>query len=80
VAPLALARRHCLVMAELIFLLVALLFGFTCGYGVRDWISRRRRRRYRQVARDRSVEDNQVEDNVNLMKRLRHPPTLKDNV
>jgi len=25
-------------MAELIFLLVVLLFGFACGYGVREWI------------------------------------------
>jgi hypothetical protein len=67
-------------MAELIFLLVALLFGFTCGYGVREWVSRRRRRRYRQVTRDWSVEDNQVEGDVNLMKRIRQPPTPKDDV
>jgi hypothetical protein len=33
--------------AKLIFLSVVLLFGFACGYGVRAWISRRRRR-YRQ--------------------------------
>jgi hypothetical protein len=35
-------------MAELFFLLVVLLFGFASGYGVREYISRRRRRRYRQ--------------------------------
>jgi hypothetical protein len=58
-------------MAELIFPLVALLFGFTCGYGIRAWISRRRRRHYRQVARDRS--ESLVEDDVNLTKRLWHP-------
>jgi hypothetical protein len=39
-------------MSVLLFLLVPLLFGFACGYGVREWISRRRRRRYRQ--RDKS--------------------------
>ena len=35
-------------MAELIFLLLVFMLGFACGYGVRAWISRRRRRRYRQ--------------------------------
>jgi hypothetical protein len=31
-----------------VFQLVVLLFGFACGYGVREWISRRRRHRYRR--------------------------------
>jgi hypothetical protein len=31
-----------------IFQLVVLLFGFAWGYGVREWISRRRRHRYRR--------------------------------
>jgi hypothetical protein len=35
-------------MAELLILLFVLLFGFASGYGVREYISRRRRRRYRQ--------------------------------
>jgi hypothetical protein len=37
-----------------IFQLVVLLFGFACGYGVREWISRRRRRRYRRRRSTRS--------------------------
>jgi hypothetical protein len=43
-------------MAVLFFVLIIFLLGFACGYGVRAWISRRRRRRYRQRAeRDGSV-------------------------
>jgi hypothetical protein len=38
---------------KLIFLLVVLLIGFACGYGVREWISRRRRRRYLEQRRRR---------------------------
>jgi hypothetical protein len=46
----------------MLFLLVVLLFGpplfgFACGYGVRELISRRRRRRYRQRQASKMAED-----------------------
>jgi hypothetical protein len=40
-------------MAELIFLLVV---SFACGYGIREWMSRRRRRRYRQLEEHQGLE------------------------
>jgi hypothetical protein len=49
-------------------LLVVLLFGFACGYGVREWISRRRRRRYRQCRNARLV---QRSDEVATLDKLR---------
>jgi hypothetical protein len=42
-----LSPLHDPVMGELIFLLVVFVIGFACGYSVREWISRRRRRHYR---------------------------------
>jgi hypothetical protein len=39
------------VMDLALFSLTAFLFGFVCGYGLRAWISRRRRRRSRQRIR-----------------------------
>jgi hypothetical protein len=44
-------------MLFLLVLLIVLLFGFACGYGVREWISRRRQRRYRQRRHQSSQSD-----------------------
>jgi hypothetical protein len=46
---------------ELLFLLVVLLLGLTGGYGVRAWISRRRRRRSPQRQRVKNGPVNQAD-------------------
>jgi hypothetical protein len=55
-------------------LLFVLLIGFTCGYGLREYISRRRRAAAREQFEKRALSRQEQIDKLKLMTLLARPP------
>ena len=62
------------------FQVVLVLIGFACGYGVREWISRRRRAAAREKFYKRSEEEQPQQGAVSMIETVSHDLSQTNDV